>query len=88
MEEIYRLIVDRTMVGVVITQDGMLKFVNPAVILISGFSGEELISQPFINFIHPDDQEIVMEHHLRRLKGADIPEAYTFRMIGKDGKTK
>ncbi|MGE0474853.1 MAG: PAS domain S-box protein, partial [Nitrospirales bacterium] len=36
--------------------DGYLKKINPAVESFLGYTPEELFSQPFLRFIHPDDQ--------------------------------
>ena len=36
---------------------GHFKKVNPAFVRSLGFSQEELLAEPFINFIHPDDRE-------------------------------
>ncbi len=41
--------------------DGFMKQVNPAFERTLGFSEEELLSTPFIDFIHPDDIEMTIE---------------------------
>lgn len=86
-EEKYRLLVDNAPVVIVVTRDGFLQFVNHQAKQITGYSKEELISRPFVDFIHPDDQAMVMEHHIKRLSGEEIPELYLLRIIRKDGKT-
>src|ERR1044071_1876870 len=37
--------------------DGFLKQVNPHVVELLGFSEEQMLSTPYINFIHEDDRE-------------------------------
>lgn len=87
-EEKYRLLIENANEIIVVAQDNMLKFVNPKTIKIMGFSEQELMSRPFIDFIHPDDKEMVLNNHLKRLKGEKISEVYPFRVIDKNGHTK
>ncbi|MFH0845067.1 MAG: PAS domain S-box protein [Pseudomonadota bacterium] len=52
-EEKYRILVENANEAILVAQDGMLKFVNPKVTEISGYTREELTSKAFIDFIHP-----------------------------------
>ncbi len=76
-EDKYRGIVENANEGIVITQNGMFKFINSKSSEISGYSQQELMSKPFIEIVHPDDQSMVMQHHIKRLKGEEIPGKYT-----------
>ena len=87
-EEKYRGVVENANEGITVTQDGMLKFVNRKGLEISGYSKAEMLSRPFIEIVHPDDRQAVMQHHLKRLKGEEIPEVYVLRFIAKDGAMK
>lgn len=87
-EEKYRLLIENANEIVVVAQDNMLKFVNPKAVKIMGFSDQELMSRPFIDFIHPDDKELVFNNYHKRLKGEQVPEVYPFRVIDKNGNTK
>ncbi len=53
-----------------------------------GYSGEELMSRPFIEFIHPDDRDMVLDRHVRRVKGEELPHIYSFRIIRRDGSIR
>jgi PAS domain S-box-containing protein len=87
-EEKYRLLVENASEAIVVAQDGWLKFVNPAMTNILGYSKEELFSKPFTEFIHPEDQNMVFQRHIKRLKGEELPSIYPFRIITKDGEIK
>jgi len=51
--------------------DGRFRRVNPAFSRALGYSQEALVSRPFFDFIHPDDQERTMEELHNLGKGAD-----------------
>jgi PAS domain S-box-containing protein len=87
-EEKYRLVVENAKEAIIIAQDLKLVFVNRAAVDMMGYSGEILVSKPFIDFIHPDDRNMVVDYHIRRLKGEKVPLAYSFRVISQDGTIK
>ncbi len=74
--------------AILVAQNGIIKFTNPKAIELFGYTPEEYASRPFVEFIHPDDREMVIQRHLRRLKGEDFEKVYTFRMIDKEGNIR
>jgi two-component system, cell cycle sensor histidine kinase and response regulator CckA len=84
-EEKYRLVVENAHDAIFIAQDGFLKFPNPRLTSITNYSPEELTQKPFMEFIHPDDRELVLTRHQRRLGGEKVPDTYSFRVLGKSG---
>jgi PAS domain S-box-containing protein len=87
-EEKYRTVVENAAEAILIAQDGMLKFVNRIASEMTGYSEQELHSSPFLEFVHPDDRDMVGERYLRRLKGDMTLSRYAFRLINKDGSIK
>ncbi|WP_287583530.1 PAS domain S-box protein, partial [Candidatus Borrarchaeum sp.] len=84
-EEKYHIMVENANEPIFVAQDGIIKFANQKAIEVFGYQLDELTSRPFVDFIHPDDREIVIERHIKRLKGAEIPHVYPFRIINKNG---
>ncbi|MFH0786638.1 MAG: PAS domain S-box protein [Pseudomonadota bacterium] len=84
-EESYRNLFENANEAIFVAQEGKLVFLNPKTTMITGYSGEELVSRPFIEFIHPDDRDIVSNRHVRRMKGEEITQLYDFRIIHRDG---
>lgn len=82
-ERKYRNVIDNANEVIVVFQEGATKFVNPLIAKISGYSVDEFLSNPFMEFIHPDDREIVTENYLKRIKGKEIPDAYVVRAVSK-----
>ena len=84
----YRLLVENAKEAILVAQDGILKFVNRMASELIGYSNQELVSRPFLEFIHPDDRNMVAERYLRRLKGDVFQPRYTFRIVARDGRIK
>jgi PAS domain S-box-containing protein len=87
-EEKYRLVVENAAEAIFVAQEGMLTFGNPKATEVFGYSIEELVSRPFEEFIHPEDRERLMNCHLSRSQGEDLPSVYPFRIINKSGKVR
>jgi PAS domain S-box-containing protein len=85
-EERYRKLVENASVGIVVVQDNAVKFVNPRILEMTGFTEKEILSTPFIEFIHPGDRKMVIEYHRKRMSGEPVPESYEVRVFGTDGE--
>ncbi|MDY6853535.1 MAG: response regulator [Thermodesulfobacteriota bacterium] len=85
-EEKYRLLVENANDGITITQEGRIKYANPRLLSELGYTEEELLNIPFIDLIHHEDREMVYDRYLRRIKGEDVPNYYTFRGVSKYGE--
>jgi PAS domain S-box-containing protein len=67
--------------------DGYFKRLNPAWERTLGFTLDELLAEPFLNFIHPDDREATLAEVQRESTGAETV-AFTNRYRCKDGSYK
>jgi PAS domain S-box-containing protein len=86
-EEKYRNIVDNVNVGILVVQDFGIVFSNTAISTFLGYTTDELDNNPNpFEFIFPDDRDMVVDRHVKRLKGEDAPETYAFRIVTKDGR--
>jgi PAS domain S-box-containing protein len=83
-EEKYRLLVENASDAIVVAQDGMLRFMNSRVTEYSGYSAEELMSNPFIEIVHPEDRDEVRKNYTNRINGQAAPARYTIRVMNKD----
>lgn len=64
--------------------DGYYKQVNAAFERVLGYTEEESLSRPFIEFIHPDDHPAA-HAHMRRLAAGEVLVNFEDRNICKDG---
>gem|GEM_PF-1328254 len=87
-EEKYRLVVENAMEMILVAQDDVLKFVNQSTLNLLGYTQEELLSKPFMEFIHPDDRQKVLENYTARLKGVNTIPIYSFRVVTKQEKVR
>ena len=64
--------------------DGYFKRVNPAWQRALGYSSEELLARPFVDFIHPDDREASLQEAFKLSTGVDLLH-FENRYLHKDG---
>jgi PAS domain S-box-containing protein len=84
-ETIYSTIVEKGNDGVVIIQDGILKFINSMITRMTGFTKEEGIGKQFTDFISPPSKLLIFERYENRLAGMDVPNRYELEIISKNG---
>ena len=85
-EEKYRLLIENATDAIFIAQDEVLKFANPKTEEMTGYSAEELAEIPFLDLIHPEDRDMVLQRHLKRLKDEELPSLYSFRILNRSGE--
>lgn len=86
-EEKYRSVVEESLVGVYIIEEGLFKYVNKQYCEISGYANEDLVNTiNHLELVHPEDKATVRDNITARLRGESDSIAYQFRMIRKDGQ--
>lgn len=86
--EEYRHLVAHAGQGILIAQDGKIKFVNPMCLKYTGLQEDQLLEMPFLDLVHPEDAALVKEKHLSRMGGDSSPYRYEFRLNLPDGQTR
>ena len=66
---------------------GYFTHCNPALSSILGFSSEEFLARPFMEFVHPDDRQSTINEVEKQLKGSPVAK-FENRYICKDGSYK
>lgn len=92
-EEKFRIISEQSLMGVVIYQDNLVKYINKAAVDIYGGSVEEFTSwtrfEQFELYIHPDDVDFLRDQAQKKQFGENgAITNYKFRVIPQPGKLK
>ncbi len=85
-EEKYRQIFENANDGILLTVDGIVRFINPKIYEMTGYMPKHIIGKPFSDFMHVDFRDLIMENHMKRLRGEDVPDRYDIKFIDKKGK--
>jgi len=85
-ESKYRTLIEKSLDGIVISQDVKIIMVNKAFAEMLGFTVEECMEKFGPHFIVPEDRERVLNHHLQRMKGDTSDKKYTLSMFHKNGE--
>ncbi|MGB8952165.1 MAG: PAS domain S-box protein [Candidatus Aminicenantales bacterium] len=91
MEEAYQTLVNNSLQGLTIIQEGRIVFANPIVCQITGYAFEELRSlsqQELRRLILPEDVEKIWNDFQSLSKRKPAPSQYQFRFICKNGKIR
>ncbi len=86
--EQYRCLVENTNEGLAVAQRGTVQYVNPKLIELLGFQPAEYIDRPWMEFVHPEDREAVLDWYRRRSNGEDVASPYSFRFLTWDGGSR
>jgi len=84
-EERNRVVVENANEVITVLQDGLIRFANRRFSTVTGYAAEEYLVRPFLDFIHPDDREMVLGYYRRRISGEEAPATYQFRFLNKAG---
>ncbi|MFX0151516.1 MAG: PAS domain S-box protein, partial [Candidatus Hodarchaeota archaeon] len=84
-EKEYKNLITQAQDGIVIVQDGLIKFLNPRLASMANLNFNEVINSPFMNYIHPDALSGLVDRYNKRMAGKDVPSIYESKLILKNG---
>ena len=87
-KERYRLIFDNATEGIIVIQDGQIKFINRRSLEMLGLSTEAIQQEgdeTFLNRIYEEDRETVINRYFNRMTGDELPAIYSIRLVRNDG---
>ncbi|MFH0726259.1 MAG: PAS domain S-box protein [Pseudomonadota bacterium] len=84
-ESKYSLLVENSLTGIYIKQDGKIIFANNKFCEIHGYDRKEIVGMDSWKLIHPYDRGMVAAYSKKRLENAPVPDAYESRRLTKNG---
>jgi PAS domain S-box-containing protein len=86
-EEKYRTLVEGSLAGTYIFQDGKFKFVSGQILSIFGFTPQEVLNtRKILEIVHPEDRKKVIKLFTSNLRGDISKSGFQFRIIKKNGE--
>ena len=85
-EEMFRIISENSLVGIYLVQDGVLRYANPRLAEIFGYTQEEMLGRNVLDFIYPEDVEQVKRNMEERVRGSLPAASYVLRCVRKNGE--
>ncbi len=87
-EQRFHTLADSTSAAIFIVQDFVIRYTNPAALIITGYQEEELLGHSFLDLIHPDYRENLRKHGLGNPWAEGIPARYEVKIRKKGGQER
>lgn len=85
-ENRYRTLINESPLGVLVIQQGIVKFANPTFLEILGYNNlDEIYNHQSIEMLAPEMREEMTKRAIRREKGEEVLSKYEVRALKKDG---
>ncbi|MCP4693114.1 MAG: PAS domain S-box protein [Desulfobacterales bacterium] len=87
-EEKYRIMVEKSNQAITVVQDGRFKYLNLTAPEILGHPREVLLERPIAGFFHPSDRNTFIKRQAKRMKGENIGDIDSMRVIDHEGHVR
>lgn len=71
----------------ILGKDGYIKKINPAVTAILGYTEEHIMAEPFINWVHLEDQQLT-NLQIEKLRDTQTNNYFENRLVASNGEVK
>jgi PAS domain S-box-containing protein len=92
-EEKYRTLVESSLQGILVVrgEEPRIVFANQAAAEVFGLDVDGLLALApgdALDFVHPDDRDVLLKSYLERLRGGTPPPPYETRIVRRDGSVR
>ncbi|MGA1821372.1 MAG: PAS domain S-box protein [Thermoplasmatota archaeon] len=86
-EEKFRTIVENSQIGMIILDSKfIIQYLNDSICGMLGYTAEEMIGKDFRIFLDEETRKLLADRYVRRQRGEDVPSAYQFNVMNKNGE--
>jgi two-component system NtrC family sensor kinase len=85
-EKKYTSLVEQSIDGIIVVQDGKIVFANREIMRMSGFNIDEIQGKSVVDFVSPRYKEMVSQNYAKRMAGEDVSGRYELEINRKDGR--
>lgn len=80
-ERQYRSLIESAQEGICVLQEGRVRYANPRVRDLVGYTADEMQGRPFLDFVDPTDRELAQRNYENRLRGQADGLRYPVRLL-------
>jgi len=84
-EQRYRALVEQAQDGIVLLQDGKIRYANSYAAGLLGYAVEELLGSPFEMYVPADRVQELADRYRKRMGGEAVPSVYEVALRHQDG---
>ncbi len=81
----FRVLAEKSLVGIRIIQNQAIKYANPQALNIFGFTQEETINKNPLEWVVEEDRDLVAKHLQERMNGTGDTRSLEFKGVTKEG---
>ena len=85
-EEKFHSIVEHGNDGIVFIQNGLVQYCNSKMLEIGNYNENDVLGKPFLDFIAPEDKQMVLDIYRERIAGKKTKERYDLNMLAKGNR--
>jgi len=87
VEDLYRTLSEMSVIGVCVIQDGRFRFLSKHAALYAGHAPDEMIGKNALDWVHPDDRDMVRKATIEMVKGRRS-SPLEYRIVCKNVSTR
>ena len=84
----YSTLVEQATDSILILQEGIVVYVNPAHVKLTGYPAKEQLGMNGLDIIHPEYRQLTIKRQTARMRGKEVDPKTETKLLCKDGMVK